>query len=281
MLRLKSYRRRVPTQTICLLSIVVTCSLFAMAQQGSPNKQKPVDEHTAPGKLISAGKNSTPVGPLKAKTYRLEEVKLEKPVQYQTPDGEKAVLESVFRLTITLDSLPDNDYIIWLDGLPLTAYASGDARVGGENAVSVLLYGQKFVAPNGATLAISTYSQRTVRSTLPEKLALPDNLVSTATMGGACTKIESIRSVLRISKERRTPMVEVVIQCPEGLPILNSDTTLMVDDKVFGGGVSGTQAVFQMTVGEFVALKDGSPVFLRHGPLTIILGRLNKSMLDR
>ena len=76
-------------------------------------------------------------------------------------------------------------------------------------------------------------------------------------------------------------MVEVVIQCPEGLPILNSDTTLMVDDKVFGGGVSGTQAVFQMTVGEFVALKDGSPVFLRHGPLTIILGRLNKSMLDR
>jgi len=260
-----------------MLCLVVT---FARAQQ----KPSPTDEHTAPGKLISAGKNSTPVGPLKAKTYRLEEVKLEKPVQYQTPDGEKAVLQSVFRLTITLDSPPDNVYIIWLDGVPLTAYVSGNARVGSENAVSVLIYGET-PAQNGATLAISTYSQKSARSTLPERLSLPDTLVSaaksSAKSSAPCTHIDNIRSILRISGEKRTPMVEIVIQCPNRLPILNSVTTVMIDDKVFMGGVSGTQGVFAMTAAQFAALKDGSTVILSHGPLMIVLGRLDKSMLDR
>jgi len=175
--------------------------------------------------------------------------------------------------------LPVNDYIIWLDGTPLPAYVSGDARVSGENAVSVLIYGQKIPAQNGATLGISTHSQRNARSTLPEKLSLPDNLVSRAKSSASCTQIDSIHSALRISGTERTPMVEIVIQCPKGLPILNSATTLMVDDQVFNGGVSGTQAVFEMTAGQFAALKDGSAVLLKHGPLTIVLGRLNKSML--
>jgi hypothetical protein len=76
-------------------------------------------------------------------------------------------------------------------------------------------------------------------------------------------------------------MVEIVVQCPKGLPILNSATTLVVDDKVFIGGVSSTQAVFEVTAGQFAELKDGSAVLLRHGPLTIALGRLNKNMLDK
>jgi len=56
---------------------------------------------------------------------------------------------------------------------------------------------------------------------------------------------------------------------------------VMIDDKVFMGGVSGTQGVFAMTAAQFAALKDGSTVILSHGPLMIVLGRLDKSMLDR
>jgi hypothetical protein len=96
--------------------------MSAAAHQISSSKAKAIyDEHTAPGKLISAGRNSTPIGPLKAKTYRLEEVPLKTPIEYQTSSADKVVLQSVFRLTITLDSLPIGDYIISLDGLPLPA----------------------------------------------------------------------------------------------------------------------------------------------------------------
>jgi hypothetical protein len=43
----------------------------------------------------------------------------------------------------------------------------------------------------------------------------------------------------------------------------------------------GGQGTFDMTAAQFAALEDRSPVFLQHGPLTIRLGRIDKSMLDR
>ncbi len=115
----------------------------------------PADEHTAPGKLISAGKNSTPVGPLKAKTYRLEQVQLEKPFDTIEADGTKHRLETAIRLKVTLGSPPTNDYFIWIDDVPELAYPSGHEKLTGENSISLLLLTPMVPFENGSSLAIS------------------------------------------------------------------------------------------------------------------------------
>ncbi len=280
MLRSKSYRRRIHTQTICLLSTVVACSLFAMAQQGSPNKQEPVDEHTAPGKLISAGKNSTPVGPLKAKSYRLEKVKLAKPFESVETDGTKRRLETAFRLKVTLDSPPNNNYLIWVDDVPWDAYSSGYETVTGENSISLLLYAPTVPFEDGSTVAISTSGRKFELTILPEKLFVPPEMRSKPVPESARMHITSIRSGLIITETKRRPVVWITISSPFAFPILNSAPTLEIWDKVFQGGTRGNEASFIMGADDFAQLKDGAQVIL-NGWIRGAVGRLNKNMLDR
>jgi len=254
-----------------------------MAQQGSPNKQEPVDEHTAPGKLISAGKNSTPVGPLKAKSYRLEKVKLAKPFESVETDGTKRRLETAFRLKVTLDSPPNNNYLIWVDDVPWDAYSSGYETVTGENSISLLLYAPTVPFEDGSSLAISTSGRKFELTTLPEKLFVPPEMRSKPVPESARMHITSIRSGLIITETKRRPVVWITISSPFAFPILNSAPTLEIWDKVFQGGTRGNEASFMMGADEFAQLRDGAQVIL-NGPGPIrgwAVGRLNKSMLDK
>ena len=241
----------------------------------------PADEHTAPGKLISAGKNSTPVGPLKAKTYRLEQVQLEKPFDTIEADGTKHRLETAIRLKVTLGSPPTNDYFIWIDDVPELAYPSGHEKLTGENSISLLLLTPMVPFENGSSLAISTFSRKFELTTLPEKLFVPTEMRSKPVPESERMHITSIRSALIITETRRRPVVWITVSSPFRFPIMNSIPYLEIWDKVFfQGGTNGNEASFMMGAEEFAQLKDGAQVIL-NGPMRAVVGRLDKSMLDK
>jgi hypothetical protein len=254
---------------------------YAGAQQ-TPSKRNDLltDERFAPGQVLSEGKNSAPVGPLKAKTYRLEKVKLAKPFESVGPNGTKRRLESAFRVKVTLDSPPNNDYFIWIDDVPWRAYTSGYERLTGENSISLLLFSPTVPFDNGSTVAISTYSRKFDLTTLPEKLVVPADVRAKPVADDSRMHIKSIRSALIISGTKRRPVVWITISSPITFPIMNSAPTLEIWDKVFLGGTSGNEASFMMGAEEFAQLKDGAQVIL-NGPISGAVGRLNKTMLDR
>jgi len=241
----------------------------------------PADEHIAPGKLISAGKNSTPGGPLKAKTYRLEQVQLEKPFDTIEADGTKHRLETAIRLKVTLGSPPTNDYFIWIDDVPELAYPSGHEKLTGENSISLLLLTPMVPFENGSSLAISTFSRKFELTTLPEKLFVPTEMRSKPVPESERMHITSIRSALIITETRRRPVVWITISSPFRFPIMNSIPYLEIWDKVFfQGGTNGNEASFMMGAEEFAQLKDDAQVIL-NGSMRAVVGRLNKSMLDK
>ena len=241
----------------------------------------PADEHFAPGEVLSAGKNTTPIGPLKVKSYRLERVKLAKPLESVEADGTKRRLETAFRLKVTLDSPPNNYYLIWVDDVPWDTYSSGYETVTGENSISLLLYAPTVPFEDGSTLAISTSGRKFELTMLPEKLFVPPEMRSKPVPESARMHITSIRSALIITETRRRPVVWITVSSPFRFPIMNSIPYFEIWDKVFfQGGTNGNEASFMMGAEEFAQLKDDAQVIL-NGSMRAVVGRLNKSMLDK
>jgi hypothetical protein len=262
----------------------ICLSFVCVDAQQVPSVSKDVlpDEHFAPGQVISSGKNAVPIGSLKVKTYRLERVKLAKPYEMVEADGTKRRLETAFRLTITLGSIPASEYFIWVDEVPYQAYGSGHEQVNGENSISFLLYGPTLPFENGSSLAISKYSRRFELTTLPEKLMVPLDVRAKPVADNAGIRIKSIRSgVITVGTESRR-VVWFTISLPIAFPALNSVPTLHIWDKTFQGGTQGYEASFMIGADEFAGLKDGAQVIMR-GPGVFggVAGRLNKSMLDK
>ena len=266
-----------------LLSAVGLNFSCADAQQTpAANKGSLPDEHFAPGQVISSGKNAVPTGSLKVKTYRLERVKLAKPYETVEVDGTKRRVETAFRLTITLGSMPTNNYFIWVDEVPYEAYPSGFEQLNGENSISFLLYGPTLPFENESSLAISLYSRKFELTTLPEKLMVPPDVRTKPVAGDGSIRIKRIRSgVIPAGTESRR-VVWITISLPFIFPALNSVPTLHIWDKVLQGETDGYEASFMIGADEFTKLKDGAQVIMRGpGVFGAVAGRLNKSMLDK
>ena len=71
-----------------------------------------------------AGTNLMPTGPLKIKSYRLEEVRLPKPIEFGSGES-KVSVETAFRLIITGESFLNGDHTIWMDDEPIASGLSG------------------------------------------------------------------------------------------------------------------------------------------------------------
>lgn len=270
----------------CVFSLFVVSAIclnfvYAGAQQ-APSASKDVlpDEHFAPGQVVSSGKNAVPVGPLKVKTYRLESVKLAKPFEREERDGTKRWMETAFRLTITLGSPPPDGYFIWVDDVPWLAYPSGYETLNGENSISVLLSIPTVPFEDGSSLAISTYSRKFELTTLPEKLVVPLDVRAKAVAEEARLRIKEIRSEVIVDGKQARRIVWITISSPMKFPIQNDIPILHIWDKAFQGGSNGCEASFMIGADEFARLKDGAQVILS-GPIGGVVGRLNKSMLDR
>lgn len=248
-----------------------------------PQDRDLYDERLTPGEVLSAGNNSIPTGALRVITYRLEKVQLVKPLERFDADGTKRKLEIAFRLKITLDSPPNNDYFIWIDDVPWRAYPSGYEKLSGENAISLVLLTSSVPFPDGSTLAISTYSKKFERTMLPEKLVVPLEVLAKPLPQDARTYIKSIRSGLIVAGKIQRRVVWITINSPNAFPVMNSAPALEIWDKVIQGGGQGSEASFMIGADELEQLKDGTQVLL-NGPGPIsgwAVGRLNKSMLDR
>jgi hypothetical protein len=120
------------------------------------------------GKLISQGRNTQPVGPLKLINYRLEELTLPQNVTVEI-NGKAAEVNKAWRLTVTggpfaVRALPP---VIWVDDVPL--------GVGVENErlteISVITFNRSSLREGGA-ISISYGENKEARVELSEKLSV-------------------------------------------------------------------------------------------------------------
>lgn len=158
---------------MCLLT---GCMLLISAAAGQASAQKDVaindtdfaNVMKTKGKIIAEGRNRTPVGQFKLKTYRVEEISLPKsmPVERQ---GKLVNVDRAWRVTITGGPFPVRALppVIWI----------GDVAIGNgvENEqlseVSVLVL-DRSVLREGAAIALSYGESKQNRDELPEKLRL-------------------------------------------------------------------------------------------------------------
>jgi hypothetical protein len=278
-----SYRQQLKRHYVFgALIVSAICLTSIRAQEKTPSMRKDLltDEHFAPGEVLSAGKNAAPIGPLKVKSYRLERVTLAKPIESAKPNGTRDRLVTAFRLKVTLDSPPTNDYFIWVDDFPWRAYPSGYERNSGENSISLMLITPTSPFADGSTLAISTFSRKFERTELPEKLVVPLDVQTTSVPDNERLRIKSIRNALIVVEKKPRRVVWITISSPFAFPVTDSAPTLEIWDKVFVGGTQGNEAIFMMGADEFAQLRDGAQVIFK-GQVNVSVGRLNKSMLDR
>jgi len=120
------------------------------------------------GKVISEGRNSQPLGQFNLKTYRVEEVSLQKSVAIEM-QGKLVNVDRAWRITVTGGPFPVRALpaVIWI----------GDVAVGNgvENErlteISVLVFDRSLLR-EGAAIALSYGENKNSREELPEKLRL-------------------------------------------------------------------------------------------------------------
>lgn len=283
-------RRRSNLWTVIGFLLVVAWNMPVASAQKTPSP--PSDSgviHTsdlynpqrAPGKLLAEGNNMIPVGELKVKSYRLEEVKLPKPLELSI-QGRKERVESVLRLTITLESFLNGIYTIWLGEEPLTGVPIK------EDELSVLIY-DRALLEDGTTIAVSndTLGSQS-RTILPEKLYLPPQVRSTIPPkndDGALTRIR------RINIGGGRSRVEMELTSNEEFQIRNAFRMIQIGEREFFGGSTlrgnPRKLIIQLTSEEFAQLKDGDRIYVKYGYGESALrgaqkfGRLNKSLLEQ
>jgi hypothetical protein len=247
--------------------LVFFCNLsVCLAQDGDYEKK---------GRLISKGSNTTPVGELKVTTYRLEVIKLTKPLDRK---DSKPPLETAFRLVIMTDEpLPVGSYNIWIDDVEYQAHQVQ------PNAVAVIKYVRTL--PNGVMLALSKWGEKdlTARSVLPETLNVPDAYTT------SLQEIEENRPVIKLRRLTNSTTIEIRVKVPNvRCTIANNPLVIRIDSPAFSGiGLcDGDVFIHWLPVEKFAQLSDGAEILLAKGSgrelrHRRVVGRLDKSSLDR
>ena len=271
-----------------LLLVAWNMSVASAQQTSSPTPDSDVihtsdlyNPQRVPGKLLAEGNNMVPVGELKVKSYRLEEVKLPKPLELSI-QGRRARVENVLRLTITLESFLNGIYTIWLGEEPLTGVPIK------EDELSVLIY-DRALLEDGITIAVSndTLGGQS-RTILPERLYLPPQVRSTIPPRNDDGSLTRIR---RINIGSGRSFVEMELTSDQEFQIRNAFRMIQIGEREFFGGstVRGNprKLIIQLTPEEFAQLKDGDRIFVKYGYGESALrgaqkfGRLNKSLLEQ
>lgn len=123
------------------------------------------------GIVLSQGRNTRAIGPLRLKSYRLVQISLPHPRDIQVR-GRVTRVDRAWRLTITGGPFPVRalPYIIWVGDIMV-----GNARESGDlSALSAVTF-DRSVLVEGATVSIS-YGENGPRLELPERLVLRDLL---------------------------------------------------------------------------------------------------------
>src|SRR6266566_5126847 len=271
---------------IRLLSFMLTMALSVHLASGKSAPQESIknDPHLSTGRLVAEGWNKRPVGDNKLLTYKLEEVDLPQPLDFDIR-GKRHHLSKVLRLTITSESI-QGAHTIWIDDAALPRVFGL-----GAHAIGTFIY-DRSILRNGAEISVSDSKEFV---TLPERLRLPKDFSATIEpIVEEGNSIVRIHSALRIIGPVRQPLIQIEMRTERGFPIRNAALQLQIGKRFFqnelGGDPSGRTLTLSLTPTAFGELKDGVEVIAffitpdRSGASAKELwyfGRLNKSLLDR
>jgi hypothetical protein len=254
---------------------------FALGQ-GAPQEPKINDPHLSTGTLVTKGESKTPIGRDKLLTYKLEEVDLPQPLEFDIR-GKQQRLNKALRLTISSESI-QGAHTIWIDDAALPRVFGL-----GANAIGVLIY-DRSILRNGAEISVSDGKEFV---TLPEKLKLPKNFTATIEpIIEEGSSIIAIRSALRIVESIRQPLIEIEMKTDRAFPVRNAVLQLQIGKRFFQNelreGSGGHTLILDVPPSTFAELKDGAEVIAFYntpdrsgasGREIWYFGRLNKSML--
>lgn len=270
-----------------LLLMTVTLASPAGAQQtGIPEPDEPLtleDLYMAPGELLAAGVDKQPSGPLQLKSYKVEEVKLPRPLR-MGGNTNATVFNSVMRLTVTLGIDLHEDFTIFVDDEPK------EAAVTQRHGVSSVFFspteledGAKISVAIGGGCNTRLLSTMKSRLQLPEGRKLPQR--GHADPGYGVKRVRSVPAPQGARDHRNE--VEVQLTTPVPFPVSNELLVMQVGDlEVVGGGYGSDPKtlIFRMTAEEFSRAEDGKRIKVKYGRCSgggTRFGKLNKAQLDQ
>jgi hypothetical protein len=238
----------------------------------------------SPAKLLFAGKNTIPTGKLKVNTYRLEEVRLPKPLEIDTGNG-KEVVESVIRLSVTGEAFQPGTYTIWIGDESLT-----DVMVSSTELVTVVF--DRSPLENGATISVSyeTLGDHS-RTVLPESLYVPAEAMEGRSEKVSQTTVTRISKVYLRGVPGNKPVIEIELTSKEVFSGRNSEQIFQIGEFETPGtnppDGDGYKWIIRMPFHVFENLEDGTPILMKdargksglRGARRI--AQLNKAILER
>jgi len=241
------------------------------------------DMYRAKGKLLTEGYNQVPTGPLKVKTYKLEEVALPYPRVIGQGKRRQRV-ETALRLTITGEAFLPGTYKIWVDKLDLPGVAYHPQHL------AVLIF-DRSVLDHGSPLAITYESQgdpEETRTTLAERLELPaqiSNEIAVMNKGEFSVSLRHVHAAPQLSNRSG---ILIIIRSDEPFSIGNSSPVLQIGRQEFSLSEFAPRdlhtLIFTLTLEEFLKLEDGQKIRLTHAPSSYrghAVGILSKPVLEK
>src|SRR6266496_6866825 len=265
-------------------ALTVAFNIHLAPGQSAQQESSKNDPHLTAGRLVARGEGRTPIGRDRLLTYKLEEVDLQNPLDFEIR-GKKHHLTTVLRLTITSESI-QGAHTIWIDDAALPRVFGL-----GANAIGVFIY-DRSILRDGAEISVSDGREAV---TLPERLRLPKEFSATIQpLVEEGNSIVGIHSGLRIVGSVRQPLIQIEMRTDRPFPVRNAALELQIGKQFFlnelGGDSSGRGLTVSLSPKAFAELKDDAEVIAffnspdRSGAFAKEIwyfGRLNKSMLDR
>lgn len=237
--------------------------------------------YMAPGVVLTAATEKQPSGRLQLQSYKIEEVKLSRPMKFEgTP--EPTVFDTLLRLTVILGSPLQGPYTIFVDDEPQTAIVTQ------RNGISVIFFnpsrledGAQISVASGGSCNLSDASVLKTRIRLPEGRKQPQR--ADADAGYSVKKIRTLRAHPGL---RDRDKVEIQLTTRVPFQISNAPLVMQVGDlRVVGGyGADPGTLIFRMSAEEFSRAEDGKRINVKRGfcsASSARFGRLNKAQLDQ
>lgn len=165
--RLKSLGAAVAFILVCAAS---QTPAFAQNRPSSDQEMTMADLLQLPGTVIGEGRNSKPVGPHKAATFRVEHLVLPRPVAAEV-GGKRTETAEAFRLSILGGPFPVRALppVVWIDDVAI-GYGVENEEL---TAITVVTFDRSLLR-EGASIYLSygNKEKKEERTELPEKLTL-------------------------------------------------------------------------------------------------------------
>lgn len=277
-------------KTIFTVAGFLGMTLSLASRVGAQEIKAPPDEeaeitleelYLTPGVQFAAGADEKGSGPLQVQSYKIEEVKLSRPLRFDgTP--EVRVVDKLLRLTVTLGSRLQGSYTIFVDDEPQTAIITQ------RNSVSAIFFNPAQLE-DGAQISVAIGGGCNTRllSTMKRRLQLPEDRKplhrGDADAGFSVKKIRTVRAQPGL-RDRDEVEIQLTTRVP--FAVSNAPLVMQVGElQVMGGyGADPGTLVFRMSAEDFSRAEDGKRIKVTYGRCSgggTRFGKLNKAQLDQ